>query len=278
MIEFFKRKKLRMIWQIQSKNKSSYLIGTTHMFCLKFTKCLIQFIGKSDSVLFECSLDEKTLNKVSLAGLKKTNPSLYDFVDEETVNRVAQVFINALKRDNTTSIIEPDYLALKKSYFENIKEVLRKKAHWASFFSIWYDFLSHINWKFSMDLEAQSLAKGMKKDIFFLEEPDEQIKAMEGIPPEKIVNFLRQANSWIEYAEKFSKLYLEGKIDELMKVTINFPTRCESIIDRRDPVLFERMLPYVRSGYSLIFVGITHVPGLLKLFQRDGLKISLYER
>lgn len=278
MLGLFKGNRIRMVWKILAKDKTSYLIGTTHMFCYNFTKSLMRFIRKSESVLFECSLDEQSLRRVSSAGFKKSNPSLYDFVDEEILERLAQAFLNALKRNNPINMIELDYSALKKAYLEDIMEVLKNQAHWASFFTIWYDFLSHINWKFSMDLEAQSLAREMKKEIFFLEEPEEQIQAMEGIPPDRILNFFRQSNSWMDYTEKFSKLYLKGKIGELMTATVNFPTRCESIIDRRDPVLFERMLPFIKIGNALVLVGITHVPGLLKLLQQEGLKISPYER
>ncbi len=278
MLGLFKGNKIRMVWKILAKDKASYLIGTTHMFCYNFSKSLRGFIKKSESILFECSLDEQSLRRVSSAGLKKSNLSLYDFVDKELLEKLAQAFLNALKRNNLTNIIELDYSSLKKAYLEDIMKVLKNQAHWASFFTIWYDFLSHINWKFSMDLKAQSLAREMKKDIFFLEEPEEQIQAMEGMPPERILHFFRQSNNWIDYTEKFSKLYLKGKIHELMKATVNFPTRCESIIERRDPVLFERMLPFIRRGNALILVGITHVPGLLRFIQQEGLKISPHER
>lgn len=278
MLGLFKGNRIKMVWKILAKDKSSYIIGTTHIFFYNFTKSLMRFIREAESILFECSLDEQSLRRVSFAGFKKSNLSLYDFVNEEMIERLAETFLNALKRNNPTNIIELDYSSLKKAYFEDVMEVLKNQAHWASFFTIWYDFLTHINWKFSMDLEAQSIAREMKKDIFFLEEPEEQIQAMEGIPPNRILNFFRQSNSWIDYTEKFSKLYLKGKIHELMTATVNFPTRCESIIDRRDPVLFERMLPFIRNGDALILVGITHVPGLLRLLQQEGLKISPYER
>lgn len=278
MLNFFKTKKIKMVWKISNKNKESYLIGTTHMFHHRFTQCLNEFINSSDVVVLECPLDDDNLKRVLSAGIERSKYSLHEMIDKNTIYNLAEIYTKVTFKLGHLSSENHKLLALKKLYIEDIENTLKKRAHWASFFTLWYDFLKLIDWKHSMDLEAQKIAQNMNKEVFFLEKPEEQIEAMDGIPPERIVNFIKKAYHWEIYTEKYSKLYLKGRLNELLDYTSIFPTRCESIIDRRDPILFERMLPYIDRGNSSIFVGITHIPGIISLMQNKGLKISPYER
>ena len=45
----------------------------------------------------------------------------------------------------------------------------------------------------------------------------------------------------------------------------DFPTYCESIIDKSDPMLYERMKPFLEKGNALAVVGITHIQGIKKM-------------
>lgn len=278
MLKFFTQRKIKMVWKVSYNDRESYLIGTTHMFGYKFTSCIEDFVGNSDRVILECCLDEENLKRVLSAGVDKPKISLFELIDRDTISSLADTFLNVSFKENLKKIEILNFTNLKKAYMDEIERVLKKYTHWASFFSIWYDFLRLIDWKYSMDVEAQILAQRMNKKLFFLENPKEQIEAMEGIPPERIVNFLKKSTHWKSYTEKFAKLYLKGKLDELMINTSEFPTRCESIIDKRDSVFFERILPHIKKGKSSIFVGITHILGLIRLMQKEGLKVSHYER
>lgn len=278
MLKFFTKRKIRMVWKVSYNDRESYLIGTTHMFGYKFTSCLEEFVMNSDRVVLECCLDEENLKKVLSAGIDKPKISLFELIDRDTISSLADTYLNVSLKENLKKLEMLNFANLKKAYMDEIEGVLKKYAHWASFFSLWYDFLRLIDWKYSMDVEAQILARKMNKKLFFLENPEEQIEAMEGIPPERIINFLKNSTHWKSYTEKFAKLYLKGKLDELMINTSEFPTRCESIIDKRDPILFERILPHIEKGKSSIFVGITHILGLIRLMQKEGLRVSPYER
>lgn len=99
-----------------------------------------------------------------------------------------------------------------------------------------------------MDMDAFHIAKNLNKNIYFLENIEEQIEAMEGIPTEKILNFLRKIENWEDYIKIYEKTYLKGDLTNLMEVTKDFPPRCESIIDKRGPILFQRMLPFIEKG------------------------------
>jgi len=56
-------------------------------------------------------------------------------------------------------------------------------------------------------------------------------------------------------------------------MTIGFPTRCASVLDKRDPLLFERILPLIEKGKSCIFVGIPHVRAIRPLLLKEGYEV-----
>lgn len=267
-----------MAWKICYKDKESYLIGTTHMFGYRFTSSLQQFISSSEKVILECSLEPENFNRILSAGTTITGMGIYKLIDKEIIDNLVETFVKISFKGKLLEIENLTLNLLEKAYYDEIEKILKTRTHWAAFFTIWYNFLELIEWKYSMDLEAQTIAQKLHKELIFLEKPAEQIQAMEGIPPERIINFLKQASNWQNYTEKYAKLYLKGKLQELMSLVSIFPTLCESIIDKRDPVLFERMLPYIERGKSLILVGITHIPGLIKLIEKEGLKIAPYHR
>lgn len=278
MFNFLKQRKIKMAWKICYKDKESYLIGTTHMFGYRFTSSLQQFISSSEKVILECSLEPENFNRILSAGTTITGMGIYKLIDKEIIDNLVETFVKISFKGKLLEIENLTLNLLEKAYYDEIEKILKTRTHWAAFFTIWYNFLELIEWKYSMDLEAQTIAQKLHKELIFLEKPAEQIQAMEGIPPERIINFLKQASNWQNYTEKYAKLYLKGKLQELMSLVSIFPTLCESIIDKRDPVLFERMLPYIERGKSLILVGITHIPGLIKLIEKEGLKIAPYHR
>ena len=49
---------------------------------------------------------------------------------------------------------------------------------------------------------------------------------------------------------------------------------CPSVIDKRDPILYERMKAFLEKGDSIILVGVMHIPGIQKLLLDDGYKVE----
>ena len=70
------------------------------------------------------------------------------------------------------------------------------------------------------------------------------------------------------------RYYLKGDLDQWPFMTIGFPTRCASVLDKRDPILFERMLPLIEKGKSCIFVGIPHVRTIKPLLVKKGYEVE----
>ncbi|MCX8026470.1 MAG: TraB/GumN family protein [Thermodesulfovibrionales bacterium] len=271
-------KEIKTMWQVSTGKSISYLIGSTHMFCYSFIPFLQEIIKRVDTVVVEGPLDKERMQDVINSGLRNTRVSLHDFIDNQTIELLAETYTNASFKNTASMDKESTYFFLKQCYISYIKDILKAHSHWMSFFSLWYMFLDQYKWQHSMDIDAMRLAQRHGKNARYLETIDEQINAMEGIPVERIVRFLKKADQWEGHIERFQRLYLKGSMDELLKQTSEFPSRCESIIDNRDPVMFERMMPYIEKGKTLILVGIGHIPGILDRLIKAGITIrNFYE-
>ncbi len=124
-----------------------------------------------------------------------------------------------------------------------------------------------------MDLEALRIASDLGKEIHFLETIDEQIAALEEVSFERIVQFLNHAHHWDKYTKRHRECYLQGDLQALMSSALPFPTRCESIIEKRDPILFQRMKKFFCQGKVMAFMGTAHIPGLRKMFEEEGYQL-----
>lgn len=94
-----------------------------------------------------------------------------------------------------------------------------------------------------MDLEAWRLAREMGKEVRAMETIDEQIATLESVPVERIVRFFRQCGLWKRYIRRNMRAYLKGDLDAMMGTSAEFPSRTDLVVDRRDAVFLERMLP-----------------------------------
>jgi hypothetical protein len=139
-----------------------------------------------------------------------------------------------------------------------------------AFFTIWSAFL---NWKHSMDMEAFHIAQKLKKKIGYLETIEDQLAALDEIPFERIVNYLNHIEHWRVHKEVFMKAFLEGDLQKFFSMTGEFPTRCESIITKRDPIFFKRMKTFFDEGKTAAFVGVAHIPGIRKLFLDEDYRV-----
>ncbi len=140
-----------------------------------------------------------------------------------------------------------------------------------AFFRIWSAFL---RWPHSMDIDAYHIARRLGKNIVFLETVEEQLRALDGIPYERILAYLDRVDEWNEDDRQFVDCFLNGNLEGLRSVAVHLPTRCESIMKERDPVLLERMRPYLERQGSVVFVGVGHVYGIRKRLIREGYAVT----
>lgn len=275
LLDFFKKqKKLKMIWAIQVGAKKSYLIGTSHIFSKNFQDSLNIYIKKVENVVLEGPHDIDKIQKVIEIGVKGNKSPLYDLIDKKVIDNMVKKFVYISLDRIIHTVRDFAEIHLTVYYKRQITDILKNYKHWLAFFSLWYEFLDILGWKNYMDMDAFHIAKNLNKNIYFLETIEEQIEAMEGIPAERILNFLKKIENWEDYIKIYEKTYLEGDLANLMEVTKDFPTRCESIIDKRDPILFQRMLPFIEKGNSVILLGITHIPGIIDILTEAGFSVN----
>lgn len=273
-LDLLRKKQFKMIWKIEVEGKTSYLAGSSHKFSYSFRDSLRKYIKKSKKVILEGPLDRENFENVIDVGKQTPKLSLYEMLDSYTIglliHKITSLYTK--KTPPTFQVLADFHLGI--FYEKSIREILKKNKAWMAFFLIWYEFLEIQDWKYSIDIEILKIANELNISIHFLETIHEQIQALEGIPLERIVNFFKYAEHWDEYINKYEKLYFKGELKALIKLSENFPTMCPSIIENRDPILFERMIPYLREGDSFVAVGFNHIPGIIDRAYNAGFNVS----
>jgi hypothetical protein len=265
------QKELKTIWRIERGGYKGYLAGTAHFFPYRFQKSLQRLIRKAKIVLFEGPLDEPSMKRVVERGSEGEGALiLYEGLDPQTITQIKKCPGIYSDRSNPLPLFFP--LGSKES--DPLYAHFQKFRPWLAFLNLWSQYLKGKGWKYSVDLEAWEIAARMGKEIHFLETIDEQVKALEGVPFERFVAFLKKVPRWPEYTKAHGQSYLRGALEEIMYGTSEFPTRCPSIIENRDPRFYERMKPYLEKAETVAFVGTAHIPGLKKMFLRDGYTVD----
>jgi uncharacterized protein YbaP (TraB family) len=155
----------------------------------------------------------------------------------------------------------------------DVRGVLSETRHWMAFFSTWTSYLARQGWTQSVDLEAWQLAQDMGRSVRGMETLAEQIETLEGIPTPRIVNFLRQCERWGAYLKRNVRAYLKGDLDAMLGTSIEFPTRTELVIGRRDARFLERMRPFIEAGGCAVFVGSAHMLNLRHMLAAAGFSV-----
>jgi len=266
---WWKEKPLRTVWRVEKNGPPCFLVGTAHFFPYSFKKTLARLIQNVQIVLFEGPLDQESMARVVQYGQQGENtPSIYEALDPAVIREINR----HLGTQSGLHTAMGSYLDLIHPTTSDFLEVhTRGVRPWMAFFTLWSAFL---NWKHSMDLEAFHIAQKLKKKVRYLETIEEQLAALDGIPVERIVRYLNKVHSWETHKKQFKKAFLEGDLEKFRSLTGDFPTRCESILDKRDPLFFERMKPYLGEGKTAAFVGVAHIPGIREMFLNEGYKVT----
>ena len=268
----WKEKRLRTVWRVENDGHTSYLVGTAHFSPYSFKKALIKLIQSVEIVLFEGPLDEKSMARVVQYGQKgKNTPSLYRALHPDVIAKINKT-LGARSGLQTTVVPYLDLIHPTSSDFLEIHT--RDVRPWMAFFTIWSTFL---NWKHSMDVEAFQIAQKLGKKIQYLETIEDQLAALDGVPFERIVNYFNHIEHWKAHKELYLKAFLEGDLQKFFSMTGEFPTRCESIITKRDPIFFKRMKTFFDQGKTAAFVGVGHIPGILDMFLDEGYQVTQEE-
>jgi uncharacterized protein YbaP (TraB family) len=270
----WKEKEFKMVWKVENGGAPSYLAGTAHFVPYSFKKSLKRLIGKAETVLLEGPLDDRNMDLARQHGLCDIDDrSFFDKLGPDTIKRINQEFANKLPipDSNLFACVK----AFKPKTCQELHPEIEGLKPWMVFFKVWMHYLRNRGWKHSVDIEAYEIAKQLGKNVHFIETIEEQLHALEGIPVECIAQFFKKMAVWEEFAKKRCEHYLAGDPDSMMSLTMtDHPARLEPIVDRRDPIMFERMRPYLGKGNSIAFVGTSHIRGIKDLLEENGFKVS----
>ena len=264
----WKEKRLRTVWRVEKNGRVSFLVGTAHFSPISFRKALTRLVQGSETVLFEGPLDQESMAEVARYGSRgEDTPSVYDALDPFVIREINRQLADRSGRATMAGSFL-DLIYVKTSGF--LEEHARGVRPWMAFFTTWSAFL---NWKHSMDMEAFRIANKLGKEIGYLETIQDQLEALDGIPVDNIINYFNQFQHWSAHKERFTKVFIEGDVPNYLSVTGEFPTRCESIIGKRDPIFFRGIKSSFEKRQTTAFVGVGHTPGIRKMFLDEGYRV-----
>jgi uncharacterized protein YbaP (TraB family) len=257
-----------MLWEIEKNGRRSWIGGTAHFFCYSFEYSFRELFEKVDTVLFEGPLDQASLDQVSAIGRSPgaESPRVVDALTEEDIRRLERVVCGPCGF----------WARLLGAEYKNppdVRHLLSHTRHWMAFFSLWTSFLARRGWNQSVDLEAWHVALDMGKAVRGMESIPEQIETLESIPIPRIVNFIRSCRSWQRYIKRNVRAYLKGDVDNMFGTSIEFPTRTELVIHRRDARFLQRMRPFIEEGRCAVFVGAAHMINLRGMLAAAGFRV-----
>jgi uncharacterized protein YbaP (TraB family) len=257
-----------MLWEVAKDGRRSWIGGTAHFFCYSFEQSFRELFEKVDTVLFEGPLDRESLDQVSAIGRDPgpESPRVIDALSEEDIRRLERVVCGPRG-------FWARCLGFEHSDPPDVRHLLSHTRHWMAFFSLWTSFLARQGWSQSVDLEAWHLAQDMGKAVRCMESIAEQIETLEGIPLPRIVKFLRSCREWHRYIKRNERAYLKGDLDRMFGTSIEFPTRTELVIHRRDARFLERMRPFLEQGRCAVFVGSAHMINLRGMLAEAGFSV-----
>ena len=264
-----RQRKFAMLWELEKGGRRSWIGGTAHFFCYSFERSFRDLFKKVDTVLFEGPLDPESLAQVSRAGrdtAPERRPPIMDSLSEQEIRTLERVVCGP--RGFWAGLMGLEY-----PNPPDVRALLSQTRPWMAFFSLWSSFLARKGWTQSVDLEAWGLAHEMGKSVHCMESIPEQIETLEGISISRILNFLRQCRKWNRYIERNIRAYLKGDVKNMFGTSLEFPTRTELVIGRRDARFLERMRPFIEQGRCAVFVGSAHMINLCTMLAEAGFSV-----
>ena len=265
--QFSTERELKMIWEVEKDGRRSYLAGTAHFFPYRFRASLRRYIERVETVLFEGPLDEAAAAEVAGAGLHGDEQgSLVGLLQPRTMRKIEREVRGPGQSLSSSGL----YLHMLGANPDELDwDRLKGMKPWMAFFQIWSEYLRKNGWTFTMELDALRIAADLGRQVHFLETIEEQVKAMDGVPLERFVNFLENVD-WGESRRDHVRHYLKGDLEGMLGMANAFPTRCDSIVGQRDPILHDRMKAFFEKGTAIAFVGVSHCRGIRSFLEADG--------
>lgn len=257
-----------MIHAVEKGEARSWLCGSAHFFRYSFELAFRDLFEPLHTVIFEGPLDEDFLQAVEHSGLNPEagSPRIADAMSPQDIDRL-------LRRVNGPQKGLLRLLGFCEAPKADVPGLLQNARPWFAFFSIWVAWLERMGWSQSVDLEAWRTAKDMGKAVIAMENLEEQLDSLESVPIDRICAFFRCCDQWPAFIRRNVKSYLDGDLKAMTGSSIEFPSRTERVIDRRDERFRQRMRPFLEEGGCAVFVGSAHLVGLIPMLREDGFTV-----
>lgn len=194
-----KERALRMAWEVERRGRRSILVGSAHFFPYHFRGWLRRHIGGARTIVLEGPLDADSMRAVRASGSGATRASLYDALDSPTKDRIHRLLGIAAAPMGVNQMVRDLLFGRAEEWFAN---ELRGLEPWMAFLAIWTRYRSSSGWTYTLDVDAEHVARGLGKDVRHFETIVEQIEALSGIPLERIVSFLAHGD-WAGYCRQY---------------------------------------------------------------------------
>jgi hypothetical protein len=221
--------------------------------------------------MFEGPLDDYHMARVREAGIDNTSSyHIFNELDEKTIAGIARALIPVCQTRHSSYLVtfskfEPQDI---------IYEMVQGMKPWLAFFTLWFEYLKRLGWKYSVDLEGYQIARELEKKIVFLESIEEQIEVLQNISRDNIIFFLKQVERWKVFAEDYIKSYLAGDLEKLKFTRVRFPSRHPAVINERDRIFHQRMRAELAQGQVVAFLGAPHLRGISRLLIEEGYQVK----
>jgi len=170
---------LSMVWLLQRKGRSSYLVGSAHFFPYRFRRALRHLASEAECVIVEGPLDLGDLREVAREGSKGGGGGLSRFPEERSLDR-----LELLLGGGGTTSGDLSFLAcgLRPARAHGVRVILDKMSPWMAFFTLWVAHLERMGWIYHMDRDALEIGRKLGCRVLHLESLQEQLAALEHIP------------------------------------------------------------------------------------------------
>ncbi len=264
------QRKLAMLWELEKKGRKSWIAGAAHFCRCSFRLHMRRLFEEVDTVLCEGPLDRVSMDFIADIG-KNPDPDS---------TRLASLLTEPEILELERTVLGPKgfWAALLNMNVQDGPDVryhLAHTRHWLAFFAMWSGFLRRHGWDQSVDMEAWNTARDMDKYVLGMETIAEQLATLESIPVERIISFFRDCRNWGKLMKRFEKGYLKGKLEFMFGSSVEFPSRTEMVINRRDERFLHRMLPFLEQGRCAVFVGTAHMLNLRHMLRTQGFSLKL---
>lgn len=255
-----------VLWRISGKGltKPSYLFGTIHIQDK-------QVFELSDSLL-------PAIEKVDYLALE---------LDLSAINPMTMMSMMMLPEGKTLQDLfsKEDYALIKEEFEAQTGQPIELFSSFKPFMLLTFIMLNHLgesdNAPMALDQFLNYYALAKNTSVLGIERVEEQMKVMDEMPNNAILETLTQEDSVDLVMDEMITAYVNGDLEtlaKLMKEDKTYGKWMNQLLDKRNKIMFERTFEHIKSGKSLVIaVGTGHLAGkkgLIELYRKKGYKVE----